>query len=160
MNLKNLFTLLFTFFILTAISFSQESVKTFDDDGSYYVKSSVAVAGADTVYSTSFSAPEYDGVDFTTYPINYTKTLTSTSDKPHITTTIQGSFDDVTYYTLDSLGAVGDSAETNQTGTLDLNSTGFKNHYRYYRFEYIGLATNPADATAVTWLNFARKENE
>lgn len=105
-------------------------------------------------YSTPFTIGDYNNVDFASRLINYTKILSSDTSKPHITTILQGSNDLISWDNLDTLGVVGDSAVTHQSGTLDLNSVNGSKHYYYYRLLNYGTADNPGDATAKEELIF------
>ena len=109
-------------------------------------------------YSNWFTIQGYNGVDFSTSQINYTKLLTSDTAKPRITTIFEGTNDLTNVYALDTLGIVADSIETAQKGVLNLNSANGSNHFYYYRIhqkaEAGGFTDNPADATAQTELLF------
>jgi len=107
---------------------------------------STLVNGVTTVYSYPFTLEGFNQSITTSNLANYTKTLTSASSKPRITTLLQGSNDGTNYFTLDTLGIIADSIETAQKGTFDLNVINNSNRFNYYRFAIVGETSNPTDA--------------
>ena len=104
---------------------------------------SIAVDSGDYYYSNDFKIEKFDGVSFTTYPVRWWMSQSSVTAKPHITWILQGTNDDgSTYGNVDTLGAVGDSIETAQIGTIDFN--GFR--YNAYRFKFSTTNANALDA--------------
>lgn len=143
--------LLLILLLTSVIALAQESITIEKSGSSMLVMYSTSVDSADTVYTKPF---QYFSPNYYTYPVTYTKLLTSAADKPHITTTVEGSNNGTSWYAVDTIAAVGDSAETYQSGELDLNNRG----YWYYRIKHIGLSTNRSDATAVVHLVFRKPD--
>lgn len=140
--------------LLTVATFAQETVSVTSlgtNGNSIMLYTNYTVAGEDTVASEWFTLANYDGNLFDTYKAGY-GILLATS--PNITTVLQGSFDKSNVAAVDTLGAVGDSATTFQSGVINLNEKPFP----YYRFYSIGLSTNASTATAKFWLYFRKRD--
>ena len=131
---------------------AQEKVKIDSENSASMVLLDTSCDSLDVVVSKSFSMPNFLSNNFSTYPVYYTKYQRSADDKPHITTTIEGSNDGTNWNVVDTLGAVADSAETYQYGSLDFNNK----KYWYYRLKHTGAAGNRADALITTNLLFTK----
>jgi hypothetical protein len=109
-----------------------------------------------TVSSDWFTMADYDDQSFVTYPPTIAILQTSTTAKPHVTTTIEASFnaEDVALI-LDTLETVADSAETLQITTLTTFSS-YK--FPYYRIKSVGEAGNRADVYKEVWIYIAKKD--
>lgn len=135
------------------------TVKQERGDNSVLLSFSTNVDSLTTVTSKWFSIADLLSHSLYTYPISYTKIQSSVLDKPHITTTIEGSNDQVNVAVVDTIGTVGDSLETLYSGTIDLNNKKFW----YYRIKHTGTGTgvfaNKRDAIIRTDLIPIRPKN-
>jgi hypothetical protein len=108
-----------------------------------------------TVSSDWISTADFDNNSFLTYPPAVGIKLISASALPHITATIEASFDGENVACVyDTLGAVGDSTETLQTTTFTTFNTV---KYPYYRLTLKGEAHNRVDAYAEFWIYYYKK---
>jgi hypothetical protein len=97
-------------------------------------------------YSHCFSPASYTGSITSTNPASYTKLYTSAFGKPHITTVVQGTNDQINYFAVDTISAVGDSAQTASSGVCYFGQRYGLTKYVYYRLEFIGATGNSSVA--------------
>jgi len=123
------------------------------------IDSKTGVLGASkTVYSPVFNLGGYLSAGTSAFGSGYVywgKKHTSTTGKPHVTTFLQGSFDQSTWDACDTLGIVSDSAVTFTKGTFSYSASYI---YPYYRFGSTTTASQSAVATSVYYV-FAFKHD-
>lgn len=111
-----------------------------------------SVDSLDTLSTKAFGLGNFQSYDWDTYPFSFSYLLTSAAAKPYIRTTVEGSYDNSTWFAVDTLFA--DSVETFTKSTANLN----KGKYPYYRFTIIGYTGNRSDATLKLWFYAYRRD--
>ena len=125
--------------------------------GGLLLVSEADVIGTATVHTPWVSLANYDDASFITYPPSIGLLQSSVISKPHITTTIEVSFDAENVVAVyDTTGAVADSSESLQNLTLTTFNTG---KYPYYRYTYKGETGNPTDSYIQTWTYLYKKDS-
>lgn len=136
----------FLAFLLTLIvGLNAQTMKVEQITGGKVITVTSAVDSLDTLNTKVFGLGQFQNYDWDTYPFSYGYLLTSAAAKPYIRCVVQGSYDNSTFFAVDTLFA--DSAETFTKGTANLN----KGKYPYYRFQITGYTGNRADATMKLW---------
>jgi len=145
------------FLLLAVTAFGQTSVTKNEFGGKALLLKfpSTSIDSTDTVYSTPFTLSGYDYQLTASYPIYYTRKLSSTAGKPRILCILQGTNDLTNYFTVDTVSVNADSTETLGDGTLNLNSK----KAAYYRFKITGTAGNRSDTYAQYELYIPWKKN-
>lgn len=105
-----------------------------------------ALDSVDADTSRTLSLARHDGLSFTDHPISAFYKLTSAAGTPKISTYIDGTFDGVTWFAVDTL-LTDATSETATKTTITLN-----NHkYPFYRMRNVGVATNNPDSV-IRWI--------
>lgn len=161
-TLKSFFALLLliTLFSLpTSAQWVTNTTATQLDNGvSLYFNLTVDSTG--TYNSNPFTLNKYDNDSWYTYPISYSRIITSTLGTPYVTALVQYSPDaENNWTTVDTL-FLKDSIETFASGTFNLNDS----KKPYYRLRFVGdangaLTDNRSDSDVKVWLYIYRKDN-
>ncbi|MCA0387931.1 MAG: hypothetical protein LCH52_05495 [Bacteroidetes bacterium] len=145
-----IFTLLF--FIPTIALVNAQTMKVENITGGRLITVTASVDSTDTLSTKAFGLGNFQNYDWDTYPFSFSYLLASASGKPYIRTKVEGSYDNSTWFIVDTLFA--DSAETFTKSTANLN----KGKYPYYRFKIIGYTGNRKDATLKLWFYAYRRD--
>ncbi len=137
--------LFLAFFISVVMVAPAQTMKVEPITGGKVITVTASVDSLDTLSTKAFGLGQFQNYDWDTYPFSYGYLLTSAAAKPYIRCVVQGSYDNSTYFAVDTLFA--DSAETFTKETANLN----KGKYPYYRFYITGYTGNRADATMKLW---------
>jgi hypothetical protein len=131
-------------------TFKKKSLGDSKNGSLLYAATDVDSVGA--VASDWITAADFDNYSFVTYPPSVGIKWTSASALPHITATIESSWDGENVAAVyDTLLTVGDSTETLRTTTFTTVNTV---KYPYYRLKLTGEAHNRADAYAEVWIYY------
>lgn len=146
--------IIYAMILFSALTFGQVQIKTENfSDKSYLVHYPIQTMGASTItYSTNFSVAKYDADTAITF--SYQKSLSSTTGKPHVSSSVWGTFDGVSYDSLFPLGAVLDSIETYHEAEYTWD--GMK--YPFYRIKNQSNASQATDTTIELWLYFYKPD--
>lgn len=163
-TLKSFFALLLFVSLFSTQIFSQWVDNTeatqFDNGVSLYFN--LVVDSTDTYNSEAFTLSKYDNDLWTTYPMSYSRIITSTLGTPYVTCLVQYSPVEATastyWTTIDTL-FLKDSIETFASGTFNLNDS----KKPYYRLRFVGdangaLTNNRSDSNTKVWLYIGRKD--
>lgn len=160
-TLKSFFALLLFVTLFSTQIFPQWATNTtatqFDNGVSLYFNLTVDSTG--TYNSNAFTLNKYDNDSWYTYPISYSRIITSTLGTPYITALVQYSPDASTNWTTIDTLFLKDSIETFASGTFNLNDS----KKPYYRLRFVGdsngaLTPNRSDSDCKVWLYIGRKD--
>jgi len=160
-SLKSFFALLLFFALFSTNIFPQWSTNTdatqFDNGVSLYFNLTVDSTG--TYNSDAFTLSKYDNDSYYTYPMSYSRIITSALGTPYVTALIQYSPDASTNWTTIDTLFLKDSIETFASGTFNLNDS----KKPYYHLRFVGdangaLVNNRSDSNVKVWLYIGRKD--
>lgn len=111
----------FLFLALTVnAQFTVNGVRTATGNDVSYTYEGVADSVDTLGYGKAFSIAGYNGI-LATYPLAYTKIITSVLGTPYVDVILFGSYDGTLWFAVDTV-MYKDSVETRSHGTLDLNA--------------------------------------
>jgi hypothetical protein len=115
-------------------------------DGNKASTTNYTGTGTTVVYSPIFSFGGYLSANTAAFGSTYMTWVklhtVKVTGKPHVTSSLQGSFDQTTWTAVDTMGAVADSATTQTVGTFSYSGS--------YVYPYYRIATTPTASNSAT----------
>lgn len=135
------------------------TVEEFDGKGLLISFPSTNLDSTATLTTTSFMLAGYDYLSFASYPVYWSRLLTSTTGKPRVLSVLKGTNTPsvtTSWQLVDTSSVNADSTETWGNGSMDFNSKKFA----YYRWEVTGTAGNRSDTYVQQqiWLPYKKRD--
>lgn len=153
-KILSLLAFVYAIILLSTCVFAQVQIKTENfSDKSLLIEYPLETMGASTTtYSADFSIAKYD--QDASMIFAYQKNLSSTLGKPHVSSSLWGTYDGISYDSLIALGAVLDSVETYHEAAVTY--TGIR--YPFYRIKNSSNSLQSADTQIQIWLYFYKPD--
>lgn len=153
-KLFSFLTIIFAMIVFSSFALPQVQVETENfSDKSFLINYPVQTMGASTItYSSNFTIAKYDADANVIF--SYQKNLSSATGKPHVSTSLWGTFDGVNFDSVAALGAVLDSIETSHEASITYS--GIK--YPFYRLKNQSNASQATDTQIEVWLYFYKPD--